>query len=257
MARIALRSTPNSVYVNGTDGAAPNALSCANSSSLNPTAAVTIEAWFKPMGMPKAFVLFDNSQAGATNSYFLLVNANSSSSWFSTISGTGRNVSNANSRPVRWNGWNFFQATYTGSAIRIFLNGSQFTEEITGISGSLGTNTGILRIGAYYTGGSSLTFRGLVYRPRIYNVGCTLAEHQDRYYREITSTALSAGLVLDPDFTAGSGSTITDLSGSGNTITINASASWNSVDRPFLARTTASSRTLAAARTLASSRTLA
>jgi len=253
MPRFIVRDAPFSIFVNGANGVANNALSCANSASLNPTAAATIEAWLTPVGDRKTFVIFDNSESGVTTAYFVLVNANGSISSFSTIGGVSRNIAGTSLR-VRWNEPNFFQWTYTGSAVNMFLNGSQFTEQITGISGALGTNTGRMRMGSYFSGGSGLTMLGFLYKPRVYSVGCTLAEHQARYYSDQTSAALQAGLVLNPDFSTGSGGTITDLSGFGNTITIGASTSWNSINRPFANRTAASGRVEASGRVAASGR---
>lgn len=243
MPRFRIRDTPFTTLVNGVDGAALNALSCANSASLNPTGAVTIEGWFIPIGTPKASVLIDNSQAGATFSYLLSMDANGRLSWFSTIGGTSRNIVAASSKTLKWNEKNFVQATYTGSAVHLFINGEQLTEQITGISGTLGVNTGPLRIGSYFTGATGLTFHGFIYRPRVYNVGITLAEHQDMYYNDTMSPAMAAGVVLDPDYTTGSGSTKTDLSGNNNTITIGASASWSTGGRPFASRSAESGRT--------------
>lgn len=242
MPRFRIRDTPFTTLVNGVDGAALNALSCANSASLNPTAAVTIEGWFIPIGAPKSGVLIDNSQAGATFSYFLSMDAFGRLSWFSVIGGTNRNIVGASSKSLKWNEPNFVQATYTGSAVRLFINGEQLTEEITGISGTLGVNTGPLRIGSYFTGATGLTFHGFIYRPRVYNVGITLAEHRDMYFNDTMSPAMAAGVVLNPNYTTGSGGTITDLSGNNNTITIGASASWSTSGRPFASRSAESGR---------------
>jgi len=172
---------------------------------------------------------------GTTDSYFVSGDASGRISWFTTVGGVARNLISSGSLRVKWNEWNFFSGTYTGSAVYLYLNGAKFTEEITGISGALGVNTGILRIGAYFSGALGITFFGELYRPRIYNVGMTLAEHRDRMFSDITSPALQAGLVLDAAMTEGAGSTVTDLSGLGNHATMGASASWTS-DSPFKAR---------------------
>jgi hypothetical protein len=235
MPRFRIRDIPYSIYISGADGAAGNALSCANSSSLNPTAAVTLETWFRPVGTPKAFVLMDNSQTGVTQAPLIIIGAAGTVSWFSTINSVTRNINNASSRLAKWNEWNFLSATYNGSAIILFLNGQQLTETTTGLSGSIGVNTGTFRMGAYFSGGSSLTMQGFIYRPRMYSVGISLAEHQDRYFRDITSASLLAGLRLDGAMAEGSGGTSADVSGNSNTITLGASASW-STQSPFKAK---------------------
>lgn len=255
MPRFQVRNAPYSIYVNGVDGAPGNALSCPNSASLNPTAAYTVETWFKPVGPQKAFILTDNSNSGTTNSVAVIVGSDRKMNWYSTINGIARNIASAGSRIVAWGEWNLFSGTFTGAAINLFLNGQQYTEQITGLSGALGTNPGPFRIGAFFSGGASLTFQGFLWRTRVYAAGMTLAEHQSRYYSNVTSSALQSALRLDAAMTEGSGSTTADASGNGNTLTLGASASW-STDTPFKLRTIASARTLAAPRTLAGPRTL-
>jgi hypothetical protein len=226
------RNANAAILANGADGAAGNILSIPFSATLNPTAAVTVEIWFRPTAL-KAGILFDNSTVGLTNSYFLSMGANGSMSWFSTIGGLSKNIVGT-AKKAKFFEWNCVSATYNGSAVLIFLNGSQLAETLAA-SGALGTNSGPLRIGAYFSGGISATFQGNLSQPRVYAAGCTLAEHQDRYYRSITSTALQAGLVLDLNTQLGAGSTVTDLSGLGNHATMGASASWTS-DSPFKSR---------------------
>lgn len=226
------RNANAAILANGADGAAGNILSVPFSATLNPTAAVTLEIWFRPTAL-KAGILFDNSTVGTTNSYFLSMGADGSMNWFSTIGGLSKTIVGT-AKKAKFFEWNCVSATYNGSAVLIFLNGSQLAETLA-VSGALGTNSGPLRIGAYYSGGISATFLGNLSQPRVYAAGCTLAEHQDRYYRSITSTALQAGLVLDLNTQLGAGSTVTDLSGLGNHATMGASASWTS-DSPFKSR---------------------
>jgi len=226
------RNANAAILANGADGAAGNILSVPFSATLNPTAAVTLEIWFRPTAL-KAGILFDNSTVGTTNSYFLSMGADGSMNWFSTIGGLSKTIVGT-AKKAKFFEWNCVSATYNGSAVLIFLNGSQLAETLAA-SGALGTNSGPLRIGAYYSGGISATFLGNLSQPRVYAAGCTLAEHQDRYYRSITSTALQAGLVLDLNTQLGAGSTVTDLSGLGNHATMGASASWTS-DSPFKSR---------------------
>ena len=230
--RFRIRNQNASIFINGTDGAAGNALSIANNASLSPTAAVTLEIRFRPTAR-KAAILFDNSTLGVTNSYYLSISAGGGLYWFSTIGGVAKNILGTTTK-VKFDEWNMVNATYDGAAIKLFLNGSQLAETLAA-TGSMGTNSGPLRIGAYYSGGTSQTFQGSISQPRVYATGCTLAEHQDRYYRSITSAALQAALVLDLNTERGASSTSNDLSGLGNNATLGASASWTS-DSPFKSR---------------------
>lgn len=255
MPRIIRRSSPYAVYINGANGSTGNALSCAYSATLNPAAAVTYGAWIMPTGAPKSFALFDNSDASVTTSPTIIIGSDGSFNWYSSVNGTTRNILNANSLRIQWNRWNFLTAGYNGSAIRMQLNGAQFTEETTGLSGNIGVQTGTFRIGAYVTGGVGLTFQGLIWRPQVWAAGVTLAEHRAMYYSDSMSTALQEALRLDGRMTEGSGSTSADASGNGNTMTLGASASW-STETPFEALSLAPARSLSIVRTLAPARTL-
>ncbi len=146
MPRFTLRDIPYSIRISGADGAVP--ITVANAANLDPKASVYCSVWVYPVSTPKEFVLFDKTQSGATNSYFVSVGADGSPKWFSTIGGIVRNLSaNGKSKRVIWNRWNLLEAGYDGSAVKIFLNGEQLSETITGISGALGVTTQDLRIG--------------------------------------------------------------------------------------------------------------
>lgn len=229
--RFIQRNANAAILANGANGAAGNILSIANNASLNPTAAVTVDIWHRPRSL-KAAILFDNSTGGVTNSYFVGIGADLSLLWYSTIGGLAKNITTTTSK-LKLNEWNFITATYDGANIYLFANGAQFGT--LAATGSLGTNSGSLFIGAYYTGSAGFTVDGALYNPRIYSAGCTLAEHQDRYYNGITSTALQAALELDLDTNRGAGTTVLDLSGNGNTATLGAGASWSG-DVPFKSR---------------------
>lgn len=242
MPRFTLRDIPYSIRISGADGAVP--ITVPNAANLNPTASVCCSAWLYPVGVPKEFVVWDKTQSGATNSYFVSVGADGSPKWFSIIGGVTRNLSaNGKSRRVIWNQWNLLEAGYDGSAIKFFLNGEELTETITGISGAMGVTTQDLRIGGYFTGATVLTFNGYIYRPILNTTLPTLAEHQNRYYNGIMSDAFTSGLLLDLRMTTGSGSTLADSSqyatngtlGGFGTIT-----TWNSSYAPVKLRTAVS-----------------
>lgn len=239
MPRFTLRDIPYSIRISGADGAVP--ITVANAANLNPTASVCCSVWVYPVGTPKEFVLFDKSQSGATNSYFVSVGADGSPKWFSIIGGITRNLAtSAKSRRVVWNRWNLLEAGYDGANIYIYLNGNKLTEEITGISGTIGVTTQDLRIGGYFTGATGLTMNGYIYRPIINTTMPTLAEHQNRYYNGIMSDAFIAGTLLDLRMTEGSGSTLADSSTfatNGTLAGFGTITTWNSSYAPAKLRT--------------------
>lgn len=241
--RVALRSTPYSIV--GV-ASATSGLTIPNNAALNPTAAVTLMLWFRFSAKNSSTSsMFDNSQAGVTNSYFFdYLNDATGFRWYSTIGGIARNITTTTKR-LDLNTWHFVTATYTGSAVYLYLDGVKLAEEITGISGALGTNVNQLCLLRSAAGAANAAMMGTFYRPMIFNVGCTLAEHQDVFYNNKFSAALSAGKVLDLAMTEGSGSTIADTSPTGATATIGGASSWSSALVPFKTRSAASTRSVA------------
>ncbi|MBP9706772.1 MAG: LamG domain-containing protein [Oligoflexales bacterium] len=224
MPRFKIRQNAYSIKVNGGNS---DCILCANSSTLNPTSAVTLEMWIKPESY-KASVLFDNSQSGATNSYFVLLSATGGLSFYGTIGGSSTVIAST-AKKVKMNEWNFLNISYNGSAILFFLNGDQLADTAS-VSGSLGTNTGQLRIGRYVSLTGNLSFDGFLYRPRIYSRGFTLAEHQSRFFYDTDDSTINTGLVLDLAMTEGAGSTIADISGRNNNGTLSTST-WSTEGR--------------------------
>ena len=229
--RVALRSSPYSITnVSSTTAG----LTIPNNAALNPTTAVTVAGWFYMSAKnTSANIMFDNSDTGTTGSYFFdYLNDSTGFRWYSTVRGIARNITTTAFRCVVGQ-WYFVTATYTGAAVYIYVNGVKLAEEITGISGALGTNSGQLCIGRSWNALANSSFVGNIYRPMIFNVGCTLQEHKDMYYANKFSAALTAGKVLDLAMTEGSGSTIADVSATGATATIGAADSWSADYTPF------------------------
>lgn len=199
-----------------------------NSSSLNPTAAVALEIFFKPV-FGQSMTLFDNSQVGVTNSYYAFVDGTGSLYWYSTIGGIPTNIIGISTKS-KLGEWNMAHWIYNGSAVIICLNGVQIFS--TPASGSLGTNNGPLRIGAYWSGGVVQTAKFT--QPRIYSRVFTLQDHKDRYFLNRDDSAMRTGLVLDMPFSEGTGTNVADVSGLGNNGTFSAPV-W-STDVPFAPR---------------------
>lgn len=229
MPRFKTRTFPFSI-----DTATAAGVLLANASSLNPTDLVCLESWFKPVPGIN-LVLFDNSQAGATFSYFLSCDGNGTLSWFSTIGGISRNILNISTK-ARTHGWNFISGYYDGSQINVCLNGASIST--LAASGALGTNSGQTRVGQYFNSGVPVS--GRMTQARGYRRVYTLLDHQSRYYGNIDNATMRTGLFLDEQMGEGSGSVVADSSGSGNTGTFSR-AVWN-VDAPFKERSSVSGR---------------
>lgn len=236
--RYSTRDIPYSIYLNGVDGAPGNALSASNITAFNGMTQYTTEITFWPT-VAKAHILYDNSQAGVTDSFFLSMDASYNLFAYQTIGGIARNITGVSGR-VRPNRFNTVHVSYNGSLVSIFLNGALVGT--IAATGALGSNNTTFRIGSYYNGASSLTFKGYIYRPRVYSIGITLAEHKDVVFHGVLSAAMQASLIIDGAMTAGSGSTIADASGNGNTLTLGSSASWSTIT-PSRLRANAGART--------------
>lgn len=203
-----------------------------NSASLNPTAAVTVRIRLMKLGPNTYHSLFDNSQGGMTNSYFFDYYEGAGFRWYSTIGGISRNIVGTTYR-LPDGVWVDAIATYTGSAVYIYVNGVKLAEEITGISGALGTNSNQLCIGRTWNALAAGAFRGYLNRPMIFNVGCTLQEAKDMYFANKFSAALTAGKVLDFQMLEGSGTSLADASATGAVGTMGAAMSWSAQYTPF------------------------
>ena len=196
----------------------------ANDASLNPTDVVAVEVWFKPSPyLP--LIMFDNSQVGATFSYFVSAGTNGKVAWFSTIGGLSKNITGVGS--ARFNEANLISGVYNGTNVIVFLNGAQVG--ILAATGNLGVNTGQLRLGQYFSG--AVAVRGEITQPRIYHRNYTLTDHQERYYNNRDDAVIRSDLVLDMPMTEGSGTTIADVSGEGNNGTFTRNV-WTT-DTPF------------------------
>jgi hypothetical protein len=213
-----------------------------NHASLNPTAAVTVRIRFMKLGPNTYYSLFDNSQAGVTNSYFFDYYEGLGFRWYSVIGGLSRSIVGTTYR-VPDGVWVDAVATYTGSAVYIYVNGVKLAEEITGISGALGTNSNQLCIGRTWNALAAGAARAAIHRPMIFNVGCTLQEAKDMYFANKFSAALQAGKVLDITTNDGSGVNPVDASSFAHTVTMGAAMSWSSTITPFKVRTAAAVRT--------------
>lgn len=227
------RSTilPTPYTINGV-ASTTSGLTIPNNAALNPTSAVTVRIRFMISGQNTHHSLFDNSQAGTTSSYFFDYYEAVGFRWYSTVGGLSKNIVGTTYRAPR-GVWIDAVATYTGAAIFIYVNGVKLAEEITGISGALGTNSGPLRIGRSWNALATGALVGYIHRPMIFNVGCTLSEAQDMYYNDVFSASLQAGKVLDLAMTEGSGTTVADVSTTGAIATLGAAASWSGQFIPF------------------------
>ena len=146
----------------------------ADASSLDLTRGMTLEAWVRPtatQGSAWRTVLIKERPSGLCYSLY----ANSTSKKPQAVINTGgndRSTQGASTIPV--NAWTHLAATYDGTTLRIYVNGS--LAQSTNVPGSLVTSNGALRIGGNSVWGEY--FRGLIDEVRVYSRALSASEIQ-------------------------------------------------------------------------------
>ena len=96
---------------------------------------------------------------------------------YANIGGGDRSA--AGTAALALNTWSHLAATYDGTTLRLFVNGTQVSSQT--MAGSITASTGALRIGGNTVWGEY--FAGLIDEVRIYNRALTAAETHDRHER--------------------------------------------------------------------------
>ncbi|MFI7228439.1 LamG-like jellyroll fold domain-containing protein [Nonomuraea angiospora] len=140
----------------------------ADSASLRLTGGMTLEAWVRPTSVSGWRTVL-MKEFGADLAYAIMGSGGSGPAAFIYTS-SGANAPAASNLPL--NTWSHVAATYDGSTLRMFVNGTQVATNPTG--GNLRTGTSPLRIGG--NSGSGEYFSGLIDEVRVYNKALTAAE---------------------------------------------------------------------------------
>ena len=150
-----------------------------NSSSLQLTTAMTLEAWVNPTTVSSAWrdVIYkgnDNYYLMATTSQSGLAGAGG------TFDGTNANAIAASTLPT--NTWSYLAATYDGTSLRLYVNGTQVASLAK--TGSILTSTNPLTIGSDPIFGQY--FQGTIDEVRVYGTALTPAQIQTDMSTPIT-----------------------------------------------------------------------
>ena len=185
-------------------------VSVPNAPSLNPTTAVTLEAWVRAAAGVDRYIMSKGDDSfylgigpdGTTSnklSFYLLLSGGNSG-WLQGTTSLNDNL------------WHHVAATYDGVTLRVYVDG--LLENSRAGSGTLPTGTSPVRIGGRLF--IANTFDGLMDEVRIWNV----ARSQSDIQANMWNTALAAntpGLVAYWHFDAGSGTNATDATSNSNT----------------------------------------
>ena len=203
------------------------------SSSMSPTSGLTQEVWFNFTTIPSTTVFIGLQYGTKSNNTYALFKDSSTlyggvntSGSFSAI-GIGTSYMSGNK-------WHHFVHTYDGSAQKLYLDGVLLNS--ASITGSIQYGVGNTRViisgddNNGYNSGTSAFHNGKINQIKIYNRALTSDEitrnynsSKKRYFPE--ENIVTNGLVINLDASnsssyVGSGNTIYDLSGAGNTGTL-------------------------------------
>ncbi len=146
-------------------------VSVPNSSDLNATAAITVEAWVMPAALPTSMAVVGKNYL--TGYYFGI---ESTGRFIFFPRGAGNFLRSRATGIVRLNQWAHIAATYDGTVTRLYLNGVLDTST-TSITGAVGSNSDSMFIGAdRFSGSPAFFFNGRLDNVRIWKSARTTAE---------------------------------------------------------------------------------
>jgi hypothetical protein len=152
-----------------------NWVTVADAAPLRLTTGMTLEAWVYPTAAApdwSTVVLKERGTAGMSYALYAADGAARPPAGYIYRSGTDYNATGTSNLPL--NTWTHLAATYNGSIIRLYVDGTQVATR--SVSGSMGTSTSPLRIGGNNVWGEYFT--GRIDEVRIYNNALTQAQIQ-------------------------------------------------------------------------------
>ena len=156
-------------------------VSVADANTLDLTNAMTLEAWVNPDALADwRTVLVKEQAAGLTYGLY----ANGGNNRPSAHVYVGGEQDTRGTASLATGTWTHLAATYDGSNVRLYVNGTQVSSKA--VSGSMATSTGVLHIGGNAFGGEFLD--GLVDEVRIYRRALTAGEIQTDMSMPVVST---------------------------------------------------------------------
>ena len=222
------QTNTKSILFNGTT----DSISVPHSASLNPTAALTIEAWIKPnsfgTNLWDNYIVGKDDWSSGSSGYCLRCGAGGKLS-FNLSSGSGAWKEVTSTTLIATNTWTHVAGTFNGTTLTIYINGIQ--SGTLSYSGAINPSTYNLNIGSvpYKSSGGRL-FNGNIDQVEVWNVALTSA--QVNQYMNCPPTGTETALVGFWNFEEGTGATVTDLTSNHNNGTIY-TATWSTDVQPF------------------------
>jgi hypothetical protein len=166
-----------------------NWVAVADNTLLHLTSAMTLEAWVYPTAASTGWstaVLKERGTTGLAYALYATDGAAKPPAGYIDKSGTDYNATGTSVLPL--NTWSHLAATYSGSAVRLYVNGTQVASR--SVSGTIASSTAPLRIGGNNVWGEY--FKGLIDEVRVYNTALTASQ---------ITTDMNTPVVSGPDTT--------------------------------------------------------
>jgi hypothetical protein len=159
-----------------------------DSTSLDITGELTLEAWIYPRVLSGYRVIIDKTTTGAPSNYYLATLGDEVN--FGFYSGSVWHAHTTNNANLALNRWYHVAAVYNDAqnTVEIYLDGARVLSAAE--TGSLVTNNETLRIGVGYQGEE---FNGSIDEVRIYNQALSASEIRDDMNTPVASPAPSSG----------------------------------------------------------------
>jgi hypothetical protein len=142
-----------------------------NAASLQPTTAMTLEAWVNPTTITSKWR--DVIYKGRDNYYLAASSTNAGKPVGEGLIG-GVNTKAIGTAALATNTWTHLATTYDGAALRLYVNGTLV--RTTAVTGAIATSTNPLQIGGDSIFGQY--FAGTIDEVRIYNTALTQTQIQ-------------------------------------------------------------------------------
>ncbi len=198
----------NALYFDG----ANNRIGITDAPSLNPSSALTLEAWINAEEWANdiwAGSIISKEAGNPDEGYSLRCGANGRVGFNMSIDGTWNECNSP--EILGLNTWYHVAGVYDGSTMKLYLNGGLIST--TNVSGTHSVSDGLLNIGENPTWNNRY-FTGIMDEFRIWEVARTEQEIQDFMAVELVGD--EAGLAAYYNFNEGTGNMVADLTGNGN-----------------------------------------
>jgi len=191
-------------------------LTAVNSGSLNITGnQITIEAWVRPTNFTASKQTIVHKNDGANVKYALSIDSLTNNLVFDIATSNG-NISLASTTAIQPGDWRHVAATYNGSVVTLFLNGTVIATAT--LTGNIVSNTANLLVGRGNNSGSFYT--GQIDELKIWNTARTSLQIRNSMHTRLAN-ASSVNLVAYYRFDEGGASnTVVDASGNCNALTL-------------------------------------